>query len=197
VTLNINVLTGRRPDLLQRTLDSFTVNHPDVWESAVRTVLHNGGDPQTAAILDRHTWHDRHVTDRLLPIGEATTLLTARSAAHGTDLMLRLEDDWEAEPGGWWDDAVTLLDGGAAQVRLRKASEPVSARCMVCRQPGHLHFTFNPTLTYTKTWTSLLPIVNERDAMRKFHRQPAAQLQPGVFAHIGGDDSLRTNGGKP
>ena len=197
MSLVIAVLTGRRPQLLRRTLDSFATNHPDLWGSSIRTVMHNGGDLPTAAILDGHQWDDRHTTNRLLPIGEATTLLTRRAAEHEPDLMLRLEDDWEAEPGGWWDDAVTLLDGGAAQVRLRKASEPVSARCMVCRQPGHLHFTFNPTLTYTKTWTSLLPIVNERDAMRKFHRQPATQLQPGVFAHIGGDDSLRTNGGKP
>jgi hypothetical protein len=197
VTLNINVLTGRRPDLLEKTLDSFATHHPDIWESAVRTVLHNGGDPQTAAILDRYEWHDRHTTDRLLPIGEATTLLTARSAAHGTDLMLHLEDDWRAEPADWWDQAVAALDAGADQVRLRRSNEQVSPRCLVCRKTGHRHFTFNPTLTYTETWTALLPVASERDAMRKFHGRHAAQLQPGVFTHIGGKSSLRTNGGKP
>lgn len=193
--LTIAVLTGRRPDLLQRTLDSFTANHPDIWESATRTVLHNGADRPTAAILDRHDWHDRCTTDRLLPIGEATTLLTERSAS--TELLLRLEDDWEAGPGIWWSDALDALDTGAEQVRLRKASEPVSPRCMVCRAAGHLHFTFNPTLTLTSTWKAMLPTVNERDAMRTFHGRHAVQLDPGVFAHIGGDDSLRTNGGQP
>lgn len=197
MTLAITVLTGRRPNLLRRTLDSFVTNHPNLWASAVKTALHNGGDPETSDTLDQHDWADRHTTDRLLPIGEATTLLTRRAAEHGTDLMLRLEDDWEASPGDWWDDALSALHAGAEQVRLRKADEPVSARCLVCRKPGHLHFTFNPTLTPTETWMSLLPVANERDAMRKFHGRHAAQLQPGVFTHIGGNSSLRTNGGKP
>ena len=197
MSLVIAVLTGRRPQLLRRTLDSFATNHPNLWSSAVRTVLHNGGDLPTAAILDGHLWDDRHTTDRLLPIGEATTLLTERAARFGTDLMLRLEDDWKAKPGGWWQQALVALDGGAEQVRLRRANEQVSPRCLVCRKPGHLHFTFNPTLTPTKTWVGLLPIANERDAMRKFHGRHAAQLEPGVFAHIGGGNSLRTNGGRP
>ena len=197
MTLAITVLTGRRPNLLRRTLDSFVTNHPNLWASAVKTVLHNGGDRETADILDRHLWDDRHTTDRLLPIGEATTLLTERTAMFDTDLMLRLEDDWKAEPGGWWQQAVVAIDAGSEQVRLRRANEQVSPRCLVCRTPGHLHFTFNPTLTYTETWTSLLPIANERDAMRKFHGRHAVQLKPGVFAHIGGGNSLRTNGGRP
>ena len=195
--LTIAVLTGQRPQLLRRTLDSFATNHPDLWGSSVRAVLHNGGDPATSDILDGHQWDDRHTTDRLLPIGEATTLLTLQAAEHDPDLMLRLEDDWEASPGDWWDDALSALAAGAEQVRLRRTDDPVSARCRVCRRTDHLHFTFNPTLTLTETWVGLLPVANERDAMRKFHGRQAAQLEPGVFSHIGGDDSLRTNGGKP
>lgn len=206
MTLTINVLTGRRPELVQRTLDSFATNHPQVWGMATRTVLHNGGDQETSDVLDRFEWHDRQTLDRLLPIGEATARLAGQAKDAGCELVLRLEDDWEARPGDWWDDAAGLLEV-VGQVRLRRSDERVSARCMVCRQTtrwkqhgngetGHAHFTYNPTLMTLGTLLALFPHRDEQDAMRRFHPRPVGRLLPGVFAHIGGDGrSLRENGG--
>jgi hypothetical protein len=203
--LTIAVLTGRRPALLERTLTSFVKHHGDVWDDACRIVLHNAGDDETVGVLGRFRFDVRHVTDRLLPIGEASTLLTEIASDTGADLLLRLEDDWEAQPQPWFDQAVRLLCQ-VDQVRLRRSDERVSSRCAVCRRnirwtvktgfklSDHAHWTFNPTLTRMETAVNMLPVASEKDAMRKTHPVRVAQLTPGVFTHIG-NWSLRKNGG--
>lgn len=193
--LTVAVLTGLRPGLLERTLDSFVAHHQALWSSARRVVVHNTGDPATAKVLDRYRWHERETTDRLLPIGEATALLN--SLCEG-DITLRLEDDWQAHPV---PIPLDLLDD-ADQVRLRRTSDAVAPRCAVCRRRtawerldgghlvGHTHWTYNPTLTRT----AALVAGPERDAMRATHPATVVQHVPGVFSHIG-DESLRANGG--
>jgi len=188
--LTIAVLTGLRPAMLTRTLESFAIHHPHVWDTARKVVVHNAGDPSTGQVLDRYRWDDRRTLTELLPIGQASQTLAQITPTSG--LVLRLEDDWEAQPGDWWNNALTLLDD-ADQVRLRVASEKVLGRCAVCRG-DHLHFTHNPTLMRTSTLHDLTPYTDERDAMRKFHGRRAVQLEPGVFTHIG-DWSLKTNRG--
>ena len=209
MNLTIAVLTGRRPALLERTLTAFTDHHPEVWGSAVRCVMHNTGDDATRQVLDRYDWDLRHTTNgRLLPIGEASQILGQQVEEAGTEFVMRLEDDWEAHPVDWWEDAVQLLDT-AGQVRLRRHDEKVMGRCAVCRnqmlwveQDGHrvtkdAHYTHNPSLMRTELFLTLFPYRDERDAGRKFHGQPAAQHVPGVFSHLGGDGkSLKKNGGR-
>ena len=190
--LTIAVLTGLRADMLQRTLASFTEHHREVWGNARKVVFHNAGDEPTGSILGRYRWDDRHMVTALLPIGQASQILAAMVPQDG--YVLRLEDDWEAQPGVWWDDAVKLLDG-ADQVRLRVATENVSPRCLVCRG-DHLHFTHNPSLMRAETLHSLTPYTDERDAMRKFHGLRSVQLSPGVFSHIGGWSLKENLGGR-
>lgn len=205
MSLTIAVLTGRRPELLQQTLDSFVEHHSHIWDDARRTVFHNSGDVETAEVLDRYVWHDRRIHEGgLLPIGEASQVLAGQV---DSEYVLRLEDDWQACPVDWWDDAVALLDV-AGQVRLRGSSEKVSPKCQSCRQPlnwqqhgkhrvsDHGHYTHNPSLMRTKDFLALFPYQNERVAGRRYHGKPIAQHQPGVFTHLGGDGrSLKHNGG--
>lgn len=202
--LTVAVLTGQRPALLDRTLTSFLTHHRDIWDQAAKVVVHNTADPDSAQILDRYDW-DRRVDHHgpLLPIGQATALLDDEIRHTGSRYTLRLEDDWEAHPVDWWDDAVALL-GEVGQVRLRRADETVSSRCLVCRKQtrwagrphrvGHTHYTYNPSLILTDLHLSIAGHANERDAMRRFHPRDVAQHQPGVFSHIG-DHSLRTTEG--
>jgi hypothetical protein len=206
VTLTIAVLTGRRPDLLAKTLDTFTTHHPDIWESASRTVFHNSGDPATAEVLDRYRWQDRQTHHgELLGIGQASNRLSEQALDTGADYILRLEDDWLADPVDWLNDAVDLADR-FGQVRLRRLSETRATRCLICRKPirwvqdgGHLatadaHYTYNPTLMSRDQFAAVLPHKDERDDRRRFHGRPIAQHVPGVFAHAEGR-SLRRNGG--
>ena len=206
--LTIAVLTGLRPGLLQQTIDSFTKHHPEIWESAYRTVIHNTGDAATADVLDRHDWHLRRTTDELLPIGAASQLLGEQVRLTEPDYVLRLEDDYLAHPGDWWDTATGLLTD-VDLVRLQRADERTKSSCVVCGNrtrwtyvPGakiadDAHYTHRPTLTRFETFDSLFPYKHERDAMRKFHGRKSAQLVPGVFSHLapGRPLSLRKNGG--
>jgi hypothetical protein len=208
VSLTIAVLTGRRPELLAQTLASFVEHHRDIWEAATRTVFHNTGDEPTSQVIDAYTWHDREThAGPLLSIGQASQRLGAQVADAGTDYVLRLEDDWEAKPGDWWDDAVDLL-GRVDQVRLLRGRS--SRRCKVCRSTivwrstkrGHkvtrdAHYTHTPSLMRTGQFLKLFPYRDEPDAMRRFHGHPVAHLQPGVFDHLGGGSkSLKKNGGR-
>ena len=206
--LTIAVLTGRRPELLRQTLDSFTRHHRNIWDQARRTVMHNTGDRETADILDRYDWHLRRTTPTLLPIGEASQLLGRQVRATEPDFVLRLEDDYLAHPGDWWDTATGLL-GQVDLVRLQRADERTKSRCSVCgtrtrwtRVPGariadDTHYTHRPTLMRYESFDSLFPYKHERDAMRKFHGRRSGQLVPGVFSHLapGKPLSLRKNGG--
>lgn len=209
MTVTIAVLTGRRPDLLTRTLDSFATHHRELWDTAVRTVLHNTGDAETVQVLDRFRWDDRQTTDELLPIGAASQLLGLQVADADTEYVLRLEDDWEASPVPFYHDAVALLEL-AGQVRLRRADERVMDRCAVCRKPfrwrqvggghsisNHGHYTHNPSLMSTDVFATLFPYTNEKEAGKRFHGRSIVQHTPGVFAHLGGDGrSLKKNGGQ-
>jgi hypothetical protein len=206
MTLAIAVLTGLRPQLLDTTLASFVRHHADVWTSAAKIVHHNTGDQETAEILDRYRWDVRRTVDELLPIGQASQSLGDAVRQIDASYVLRLEDDWEAHPGGWVDDAMQLLER-VDQVRLWKGK--TSRRCLVCRRPvswypsdGHIvakhaHYTHTPSLMKVDTFLGLFPYEDEREAMRKFHGRPVAVHVPGVFAHLGeGGRSLKRNGGR-
>lgn len=198
--LTITVLTGRRPALLEQTLRSMAERQTEVWEMATRTVVHNGGDPETADVLDRYEWHDRKTLQgRLRTIGEASQYLLKQAADADNLYVMRLEDDWEATSSVWLQDAVALLDE-VGQVRLRHYDEPVLRKHRVTKEPivwrtqtsGHkvtrsAHFTHNPNLMRTWDAVSLGGYEDEMDATRRYHEAgwKSAQLVPGVFRHLG------------
>lgn len=198
--LTIGVLTGMRPDLLAQTLEAFSSRQPDLWQSAIKVVVHNTGDRPTREVLDEYEWDDRlTLHGELRSIAEASEQLLAVADDAGQEYFLRLEDDWEATSAAWWNDAVELLKK-AGQVRLRRSDEKVLATHRVTKQQiiwkqqpsGHLwsrsaHYTHNPSLMRTADAVSLSGYSDEIDAARRYLEAgwATAQLVPGVFRHLG------------
>ncbi len=156
-------------------------------------------------------------------IGVAISELMSMVPEDATHVM-HLEDDWEfIGPGsGFLGQAEWLLrkHPEVGQVRLRKHAPPsvpsqrtmrnhmVTGRRILWKDKrasggfdyrlGDAHLTFNPTLMRRAILADLFPCEGERDAARKFlsRRHKVVQLMPGVFRHIGRDDSLRERLGR-
>lgn len=203
----VTILTGRRPDLLAATVASLTTAAPGLLQSAHVTVLHNGTDAKTAALLDGWPWVDAIDTHHgsMLPVGAAVSRLAA--ALPDRPLWLHLEDDWTAATTvpGWLDVARDMLaDPQVGQVRLRHRGQPVHTRHMTTGQPirwtrhhpgalvGEAHYTCNPSLMRTADAVVVWPADSERAAMHTFATRgwQVAQLDPGVFHHTGAAQSL-------
>lgn len=223
-SLCVTVLTGHRPRLLQRTLGALVRQVPSLLEEAHVLVMVNGPDDATMSAVNavEHI-DDIHVHDAssVLPIGSAVSQLMRRVPAD-VRYVLHLEDDWECNAADWLDRAKWLLDNDArvGQIRLRRhvsasvPSQAVSRYHLVTgriikwtdrRAPegwpyrtGNGHFTFNPSLVRRDLLGVLYPCEGERDAAAKFHGTGllSAQLVPGAFRHIGGEDSLRERLGR-
>lgn len=210
--LVITLLTGRRPELLENTLHRMQLCAPGLLRRAHVIVMHNSGDPETAAVLDKYAdfIDDTVTTQNLLTIGEATSRLAR--LAHLTDrkYWLHLEDDWALLPTtpDWLAQAQTILHSrpNIFQVRLRHHTETTLDRHMVTSRPirwaacaGYrmsvdAHYTANPSLLRTRDIAKIWPAEGEREAQRNAHRaglRVVAQLMPGGFVHTGGDKSLR------
>lgn len=199
--LTIAVLTGRRPALLKQTLEAFERHHPDVWHDATRVVVHNTGDVETAEVLDGYEWDARRVLDgELRSIAQASLHLIELAAQADQRYVLRLEDDWEALPVPFYDDAVRLLDEIGGQVRLRAYDERVLAQHRITKQrivwttraDGHrvtrsAHYTHNPSLMRTWDLVAMSGYDDEIDAARRFLDAGHATSQhvPGAFRHLG------------
>lgn len=209
------MLTGDRPDLLRRTLESLRAACPGLLEESVVVALLNGDDAESAAYLGRLPFVDevlRH-TGGVLPIGAAASrLMNALAERREVGAILHLEDDWEAAPtpsaaGGWLKRARAILDAHpeVGQVRLRSVQEKVLAHHMVTRRairwerrPGFLlsvaaHYTFNPSLVRAGDVPSVFPCRSEGEAQERFLGAgfATAQCLPGVFRHIGAHRSRR------
>jgi hypothetical protein len=206
--VTVAILTGQRPELLEQTLKSL----PDwLWDQAQFIVFHNGADKATTDVLNQWDFDLRiyHRGD-LLSIGPAVSMLMQHAAGTGTRYIIHLEDDWlftgDPEDNLWLADAKRALESAkVGLVRLRQADEPTLKRNMVTRRPivwkpvpgqgfnlsDNAHYTLNPTLMriVDLPW----PATGETHAQRIFDALGwrSAQLTPGVFRHIGGENSLR------
>lgn len=203
-SLTVAVLTGKRPQLLERTLSSFVERNPLLWKDASRVVFHNFGDGASARILDRYDWHKREVRpNELLTIGQASQYLGALALSQRTRYVLRLEDDWLCHDSpGWFESAVNVLeDPEVGQVRLQRHDEPTRPENMVTHEPivwsdypgghqaGNAHYTHRPSLMRSFDYSALFPYRKEHHAMRRFYQRGllVVQHRPGVFSHLGGD----------
>lgn len=222
--LAITILTGNRPRLLRRTIDSLRKQAGDILATAHVTCLVNGDDAATMSIVNGTKEIDDLLVSEetpILSIGSAVSRLMARVPS-AVRYVLHLEDDWECTSAGFCERARFILERNAkvGQVRMRLhvsqavPSQAVSRYHLVTgrlikwtdlRTPlgwryleGDGHLTFNPSLVRRDLLPSIYPCEGERDAARKFlatgHR--CAQLVPGAFRHIGGEDSLRQRLGR-
>jgi hypothetical protein len=202
--LGISLLTGGRPDVLERTLTAFASRWPGQVAAAHVVALVNGPDRLSREVLDRVGWVDRILTYEgdVLTIGIATSIVVAAVAGHAdVEHVLHLEDDWETrtvDADAFVRGAGFLRDPGVGQVRLRHRSQPCLAQHMISgrmidwhqrvdHRRAAAHFTFNPSLITRDMADRVFPAVDERDAQRRFLATglDVVQLEPGVFAHIG------------
>jgi hypothetical protein len=204
--LAVTILTGGRPQLLRRTMDSLTRTTPPLLERARVTAFVNGADAESEHFVASLPFVDHILRNpgRRLPIGTAASHVVAQALrADNARYLLHLEDDWEVSTlqTGWLARAVDLLDSApqVGQVRLRHRGDRVRTRHMITGQPirweerpGYqlsrsAHWTFNPSLIRTTEAMRIWPANNEADAQRGFLRSGlwTAQLTPGVFRHIG------------
>lgn len=203
----ITILTGQRPKLLQDTIESVLQHVPELFEHRV-VVFNNAGDKPTTELLNTYNFIDDIITNQgTLPIGAAISLLASKAYESGERFWCLLEDDWAAQSGGWVEQAIDLLKNPeVSQVRLRLESEPVLKNHMITGEPivwveekGYkitekAHMTFNPSIIKTVDIPLIFPCTGERDAQKNWlyrNMGEVVQLVPGVFKHIGDDNSLR------
>jgi hypothetical protein len=211
--LAVGVLTGARPGLLARTLDSLA-HHAGARLGKWRVLAFvNGADDATLAILRARPWVEAMPSPgEILPIGPAVSALMLAIGATGRSFVLHLEDDWCCvnSPRMWLDRAVhALQEPSVGQVRLRLASEKVMRTNMrtgaairweqasTHHRSSNAHFTFNPHLVRAGLIGHVYPCSGELDAQRRFAElgQAVVQILPGSFSHAGGGDSLRQSRG--
>lgn len=211
----LTILTGRRPALLAKQIDSLRAWAPGLLETAQVIVLHNDGgsgtDPLTRGQVELLRGSALETTS-LYPIGRATSLLERAARQSGAAYWLHLEDDWRLSSAapGWLAQAKSLLGTAkhpteVAQVRLRHWSERTLPRHMVTRKPiswlaargpesvPHLiasdaHLTFNPFLARVGALTGAFPCTGEADFQERGHAlglRRVAQMYPGAFTHLG------------
>lgn len=217
-TLGISLLTGERLPLLQRTVEGLrTFNNGFLLRNSTIVVMVNGDDAETQAYVEQLPFVAvcvRH-TGSALPVGTATSQLMDFLAQQlGVGYILHLEDDWVADPSApdWLTEAHRILGEypRVGQVRLRHSQEKVLPYHMITHQPirwqmqgrfllsPSAHFTFNPSLVRAQDVPSVFPCQTESEAQKHYltNGWASAQLVPGVFLHIGAQQSRRTRLGQ-
>lgn len=197
----VTLLTGRRPDLLARTLHSLEdtdleivvfINDAKVGDATWEVV------EQSARVGDVASWLEwRSLSDAMNRIAS----FVSDNAADSDGYWLHLEDDWELTRPLDLTTAQNFLDEHpeVGQVRLRRTDDGASPRNYLTRKRivwegdgikvGNAHATWNPAIQRTSA-AAVYPVTGEVDFMRRMP-QTNAQAFPGHFRHIGNGRSLR------
>ncbi|RYE40750.1 MAG: glycosyltransferase [Hyphomicrobiales bacterium] len=215
--IGVSILTGHRPALFQRSMGALQQRADGLLRTVPVVVLINGSDPETEHYARSLPFVDEVIATAgaIAGVGEATSrVIEALLAGGDLPYVLHLEDDWFAcsVDNTWAERAISILgaDEMIGQVRLRHRSDTVLTRHMVTGRPisweerdGFLyspsaHFTFNPSLTRAAELRTLLPCASEAEAQRRFLATGlgVAQMIPGMFRHIGDQQSLRRRLGR-
>lgn len=202
--ITVTLLTGFRPELLNRTIANLRNYAPGLLETAHVKVLCNGGDGASAQFLAQQGWVDQFDAHSgiQLPVGAAVSRLM--SDLPDRPYLMHLEDDWElcTTYDFWLGSAlIALEDENVKQVRLRHRGESVrdynmsNGKKIIWERAtsqyliGNAHYTLNPSIMRTEDVLDIWPAHSEARAMHKF-RGMVAQLNPGAFWHIGKNQSL-------
>ncbi|MCP3944653.1 MAG: glycosyltransferase [Desulfobacteraceae bacterium] len=215
--IGITLLTGGRPDLLKRTVDSLQDSWGQLLKLSKVCVLINGKDSESSAYVRSLPFVDRILenTREVLSIGTATSMLMEEiTRFNDIDTILHLEDDWgftSSDPE-WLFRGLNILKHhpGVGQIRLRHCDEKVLPYHMITRKPivwqqqcgfrvaKSAHFTFNPFLMRVVDLPEIFPCASEEEAQKKFliTGMATVQLVKGVFCHLGDQNSLRSKLGR-
>jgi hypothetical protein len=214
----VTILTGARPLLLERTLIGVERHLPGLLDTAEVHVLVNGGDKPTLAVVAHHrkpSWVVHSKPGQVATIGQGTSACAAYAITSNRPYWFHLEDDWGAHPAGDSIDRARQILANhleVSQVRLSLARERWAAVNMVThklltwenhetwRSSPDCHLTQRPFLMRSKDAHDAYPASGEPEAMRRWRaadHQGIAQLVPGCFSHLGGNDSLKKRLGSP
>jgi hypothetical protein len=201
----VTFLTGKRPELLSETIKSIKDNCPELLDNDV-LVFNNSGDKETQKIIQTYGF-DSMVNHGTLPIGSAISALAYKALEYNQTYWIHVEDDWYCHSSGWYKEAIKHIQNpDVSQVRLRLDSEPVLKKHMITgeeivwqesetyKYAEKAHMTFNPSIIRCEDIPKIFPCTGERDAQKNWLQngmQGVVQLIPGVFEHIGEDNSLR------
>lgn len=201
----ITFLTGQRPELLKRTLQSIADNAPELFTHRV-IAFNNSGDKPTTDVLKQFQIDEIIINHGTLPIGAAISLLASKAYDSGQKYWLSCEDDWLCVNSNWLETAIEFIkEKDVSQVRLRLESEPVLKKHMITGEEiiwnefetykitDKAHLTFNPSLIKTADIPQIFPCTGERNAQKNWldKMQKVVQLKPAAFKHIGDENSLR------
>jgi GT2 family glycosyltransferase len=191
----VTLLTGRRPDLLAKTLASLEGSGIEI------DFFVNGADTESLQVVhDSGIVNSLHHWPEWLGIGAAMNRV-AEHVAGEDGYWLHLEDDWELTRPIDIRTAQAFLDDHpeVGQVRLRRRDDGASHRHYLTKRRinwqgegikiGNAHATWNPALQRTSA-AQVYPVTGEVDFMRKMP-QINAQTDPGHFRHLGEGRSLR------
>lgn len=192
----VTLLTGRRPDLLQKTLASLEGSGIEI-EAFV-----NGADAESLKVVhDSGMVNGIHQWKEWLGIADAMNEVAEWVAGGEDGYWLHLEDDWELTAPLDLSTAQAFLDEHpeVGQVRLRRRDDGASHRNYLTKRRinwqgegikiGNAHATWNPALQRTSA-AQVYPVTGEVDFMLKMP-QINAQTDPGHFRHLGEGRSLR------
>lgn len=189
-----SMLTGRRPDLLTKTLRALPWK-PTVY---VNDLPH---DPQSAEIAANagcrvEGW------EGWLGVQDSMTRIAAQVKG---DYWVHIEDDWQHTRPIHLPDCVRFLEDHpeVGQIRFRKMGDGASRRNYITRQriewhgsgivTGNAHATWNPSIIRSED-AALYPVSGEVEFMEKMAAKypKNASLLPGSFVHLGKGRSLRS-----
>lgn len=189
----ITVLTGRRHDLLDRTLRNIP--------PATVFVNDISRDPRSVEIAKQH---DCQVSgwEEWTGVGESMSRI-AEWVKQFPGYWMHVEDDWSARGPIPFDECFTFLDHHpeVGQVRLRRRSDGASGRNYLTKAriewtggrilTGNAHATWNPTICRTSD-AELYPVEGEVEFMRNHSERYELNAQhPGCFTHTGDGRTLR------
>lgn len=202
----ITFLTGSRPVLLRQTLKSFFEHYKDYSNDKIY-ILINGNDQPTHNLLFKEFLNyplEVITTPKLLPIGRAISMLAKVAEHSGEKYWCHIEDDWRCVDNNM-QTAIDILEKNKdiSQVRLRHIDERVLHKHMITGMPivwqrnngwfkAKAHMTFNPNIIRTADISKPFPCSGERNAQKNWlDNDYIAQIDGGMFKHIGDNDSLR------
>lgn len=220
--LVVTILTGDRPKYFIDTIRSIEDAAPGLLSSSYLIVCHNGGNGKTREAIDIIPAVNEIIpigNNGMVSLGEAMSAISNRLVtAFGHGEWIHLEDDWVAAttaPAQWWlaeASRILKLHADVGQVRLRHRCESTHKKNLRTGKPitwtpldSHTlisetaHYTCNPAMMRIQDIGNIWPAPGENAAMDNFARTglKVAQLSPGVFHHIGGENSLEGHLVKP
>ena len=204
--LPVVTLTFRRPQYLQKTIQTFiekNENNLDMF--SFRILVQGGLDPGTANVLKK--WKDYldfvDVRDKNEGCARGFNICMQEALRLRTPYLLHLQDDWESkEPiSNYLPEIFNFMDTHKVVgcIRLGSIHEKGSKRNVISGDlvrwskkskhilVGNAHFTLQPTILRCDVVEQMTPIIKEHHAQQKYHKLglQVAQLDADCFLHTG------------